>query len=74
MTLRDILLDPSIFPEPLEFRPERWLPGNPDLERISRAYLPFGRGSRMCIGLKYVESSLLVLCGRQCCDKRVGKS
>lgn len=52
MTLRDILLDPSIFPEPLEFRPERWLAENPNLERISRGYLPFGRGSRMCIGLK----------------------
>lgn len=52
MTLRDILLDPSVFLEPLEFQPGRWLSENPDLERISRAYLPFGRGSRMCVGLK----------------------
>ena len=52
MTLRDVLLDPDVFVNPLDFSPERWLPGNPDLERINQAYVPFGRGSRMCIGLK----------------------
>lgn len=55
MTLRDVLLDPTIFKDATEFHPERWLPENPDLERISRAYLPFGRGSRMCLGVKYVH-------------------
>lgn len=52
MTLRDILLDPSIFEKPREFLPERWLSDSPDHERISQAYVPFGRGSRMCVGLK----------------------
>ena len=52
MTLRDILLDPTVFADPLEFRPERWLPENPQLDQISQAYVPFGRGSRMCIGIK----------------------
>jgi cytochrome P450 len=52
MTLRDVLLDPQVFDDPMEFRPERWLDSNPELERISRNYLPFGRGSRMCIGMK----------------------
>lgn len=61
MTLRDILLDPSIFPEPLEFRPERWLAENPNLERISRGYLPFGRGSRMCIGLNLAMAELYIV-------------
>ncbi|KAL8788585.1 MAG: hypothetical protein Q9195_007229 [Heterodermia aff. obscurata] len=52
MTLRDVLLDPSIFVKPLAFEPERWLSGNPDLQRINQAYVPFGKGSRMCVGLK----------------------
>ena len=52
MTLRDVLLDPEIFEGPMDFRPQRWLTENPDLDRISQAYLPFGRGSRMCLGLK----------------------
>lgn len=52
MTLRDVLLDPSIFVNPREFLPERWLSDSPDLEQISQAYVPFGRGSRMCVGLK----------------------
>ena len=53
MTLRDILLDPTVFDEPMRFCPERWLPEkNPDFERMSQAYVPFGRGSRMCVGLK----------------------
>jgi cytochrome P450 len=52
MTLRDVSLDPEIFPEPMEFRPERWLPSNPNLDRCNRYLVPFGRGSRMCIGLK----------------------
>ena len=52
MTIRDVLLDPSIFDEPLKFRPERWFADGTDLERMNQAYIPFGRGSRMCLGLK----------------------
>lgn len=52
MTLRDVLLDPKIFVDPLEFHPERWFSDASELERMSQAYVPFGRGSRMCLGLK----------------------
>lgn len=52
MSLRHILHNPDIFREPLEFRPERWLKTNPDLDRINKFYVPFSRGTRNCIGIK----------------------
>jgi len=51
MTLRDVLLDPEIFENPKDFRPERWLADNPTLAHISHYWMPFSRGSRSCIGL-----------------------
>ena len=54
MTPRDILLDPSYFPEPSKFLPERWLSNNPDLARMERVFIPYGRGTRVCLGQKYV--------------------
>lgn len=42
----------SLWSEPGQFRPERFLPGA--RERIDRyAYLPFGAGPRICIGLQF---------------------
>lgn len=45
----------AVFPEPHTFIPERWLEGDGDVKR--RYWVPFGRGSRACIGihLAYVE-------------------
>lgn len=63
MTLRDVLLDERVFSNPHEFRPERWLSSNPDIARISRFYLPFGRGSRMCIGLNLALAELYLILG-----------
>jgi hypothetical protein len=41
--------DPKYFPEPEEFRPERWKNGF--AKRIPKfAYYPFGGGQRMCVG------------------------
>jgi len=37
---------PELYPNPEEFRPERWLHINPS----PYEYLPFGAGPRMCIG------------------------
>lgn len=54
MTPRDILLDPSYFPEPSNFLPERWLSNNTDLARMERVFIPYGRGNRICLGRKYV--------------------
>ncbi|KAL6242183.1 hypothetical protein RBB50_010731 [Rhinocladiella similis] len=40
--------DEQIFPQPLEYRPERWLSG--DTKLLDEAFYPFLRGSRQCIG------------------------
>lgn len=54
MSLRDTLHDPDIFENPLQFRPDRWLENGLKLQQMNRAFLAFGRGSRMCIGVKCV--------------------
>jgi cytochrome P450 len=41
--------DPKYFPEPEDFRPERWANGL--VKRLPKfAYYPFGGGQRMCVG------------------------
>ena len=42
-----IHLDPEVFPEPQRFRPERFLE---EPKPSSRVFLPFGAGSRHCVG------------------------
>ncbi|KAG4222841.1 hypothetical protein PC116_g28686 [Phytophthora cactorum] len=48
--------DETLFPDSYEFMPERWLDDN--LERRKEReqhFLSFGKGSRMCLGMKYVR-------------------
>lgn len=55
--------DPRFWDEPLAFRPERFLDGQPD----KYAYFPFGQGQHQCIGnrLSVMESALAVIMGLQ---------
>jgi cytochrome P450 len=54
MSHPDILHNGDIFPEPLKFKPERWFNAT---ERQNRSFVPFGKGTRMCVGMEYVTSS-----------------
>lgn len=52
--------DPRWFPEPVAFRPERWL--QEDDTRPKFAYFPFGGGARVCVGERFawMEGVLLL--------------
>jgi cytochrome P450 len=43
---------PEVFPEPFEFRPERFAP-EAKAALAKGAYVPFGGGSRICIGMRF---------------------
>ena len=52
--------DPRWYPDPLEFRPERWFQEDP--ARPKFAYFPFGGGARVCIGERFawMEGALIL--------------
>ncbi|MCJ1353396.1 MAG: hypothetical protein MMC33_003382 [Icmadophila ericetorum] len=53
MTSTLIHQNPDIFPQPLEFIPERWL-DQQEGKQLERYLVPFSRGTRQCAGIKFV--------------------
>jgi len=49
--------NPRIFPEPREFRPDRWLQED-SKERLDRYLAPFTKGTRSCIGINLAYAEL----------------
>ena len=48
--------NPSIFPEPSAFKPERWLQGGE--QKLQRYLVPFGKGTRMCAGMNLAMAEI----------------
>ncbi|WP_089102785.1 cytochrome P450 [Streptomyces hyaluromycini] len=59
--------DPSSFPDPERFDPDRWLPGRPTAGQ-RRAMMPFSAGNRKCLGDEFamveVTVALATIAGR----------
>ncbi|KAK0630263.1 cytochrome P450 [Bombardia bombarda] len=49
--------DPAIFPNPNAFDPDRWSPSRVTKD-MKDAFMPFGAGSRICIGLHLAQTEL----------------
>ena len=56
MTAIHLHEDPAIFPDPLEFKPERWLVN--DQQRLRRYLVPFSKGLRACLGMNLAYAEL----------------
>lgn len=50
--------NPAVYESPEKFIPERWIGGNVSSEML-KSFVPFGRGSRNCLGMKSVPLQLL---------------
>ncbi|KAL6808077.1 cytochrome P450 [Trichoderma camerunense] len=57
-------LDPVIFPEPHRFNPDRWRIAAERGESLEKYFLPFGRGSRMCIGINLAKAIIYLSIAR----------
>jgi len=53
--------DERYWPNPLEFRPERWLDEATQAARPKFAYFPFGGGGRVCIGDAFAWTEGVIL-------------
>ncbi|XP_062562172.1 probable cytochrome P450 6g2 isoform X2 [Armigeres subalbatus] len=54
-----IHMDPQYYPEPNEFRPERFSPQE-KAKRSLPVYIPFGEGPRMCLGMRFAQSQIKI--------------
>lgn len=64
MSARDIHLNPDIFKDPFDFKPERWLVDDPvELARLDKHMVAFGKGTRACLGLELAKQEILLVTG-----------
>lgn len=62
ISIPDMHNNADIFPEPRAFIPDRWLESSPSqLARMEKAWFPFGRGARQCVGLELAKQELVLV-------------
>jgi cytochrome P450 len=62
---------PDVWDEPFAFRPERFAEGG-EVSRLPKgAYVPFGGGSRTCIGMRFGQQEIRIIAGRILRDFRL---
>jgi hypothetical protein len=55
----------AVYADPLAFRPQRWLPGDPEYRKAGpHEFAPFGGGPHRCIGATMATTELTVMLGR----------
>ena len=59
MTAIHVHNNSTIFPEPYEFTPDRWLPLDTNGMRLQKYLLAFGKGSRSCVGMELAKAEIL---------------
>jgi len=52
MTIKDVSMDPEIFPEPNVFNPDRWIQDGELHRHLDPYFVAFGKGPRMCQGME----------------------
>ena len=49
--------DPENFPDPEQFKPERFIEKSAEFHP---AFMPFGAGPRLCVGMRFAQNELRV--------------
>jgi cytochrome P450 len=58
---RAIMYDPEIYPDPQEFKPERFLDKDGSFRDDPTITLAFGAGKRICPGRHFVDATLFIV-------------
>ncbi|QKX52975.1 uncharacterized protein TRUGW13939_00046 [Talaromyces rugulosus] len=58
MSIHQVMHDEKYFPDADVFKPERWLEKREDGVQLERYYVPFGRGTRMCVGQHFAQAEI----------------
>nr|AAS89997.1 CypA [Aspergillus flavus] len=53
-----VCMDPSIFPQPEDFNPDRWVQATRDGNNLHRYLIVFSKGSRHCLGINFALAEI----------------
>ena len=64
-------MDSNVFPDPFEFRPERFLKDSQESRRNAFSFLPFSAGARNCIGQRFAMNEMKVVLAKVLLNFRI---